>query len=83
MFFIENIRIIVKAIKRKACKLFILISIDIISISNTVCIPKREWLLNELDFLYTKEDEIDILSLISQVPFGKAVVEDIGNYLIH
>ena len=33
--------------------------------------------------LSIKEDEVDIPYPTSPAPFGKAVVEDIGNYLNH
>ncbi|CAD8172687.1 unnamed protein product [Paramecium octaurelia] len=74
VFFIESIRMIVRAMKPEAQASFQYL---------IKCVfPKEEdlWMSETLSI---KEDEVEAPYPTSPAPFGKAVVEDIGNYLNH
>ncbi|CAD8179894.1 unnamed protein product [Paramecium octaurelia] len=74
VFFIESIRMIVKAMKPEAQASFQYL---------IKCVyPKEEdrWMSETVS---VKDEEINVLCPTSPGPFGKAVVKDIGNYLNH
>ncbi|CAD8085905.1 unnamed protein product [Paramecium sonneborni] len=74
VFFIESIRMVVRAMKPEAQASFQYL---------IKCVFPKEEDLWMSDTLSIKEDEIDIQFPTSPAPFGKAVVDDIGNYLSH
>ncbi|CAD8084949.1 unnamed protein product [Paramecium sonneborni] len=74
VFFIESIRMIVRAMKPEAQTSFQYL---------IKCVYPNEEDLWMSETLSIKEDEIEIPYPTSPATFGKAVVEDIGNYLNH
>ncbi|CAD8175215.1 unnamed protein product [Paramecium pentaurelia] len=74
VFFIESVRMIVKAMKPEAQASFQYL---------IKCVYPKEEDYGMRETFLIKEDDIDVLCPNSPAPFGKAVVEDIGNYLNH